>query len=272
MRILVADDHPTSQRPGPCKFPAGAEYGGPGRSRGRSPRGMHSAPLRAGSPQACPGSPSMKRRRLATAIILATPLGRGFRAPADPRLLRLGRWLLAVALAVAAPPEAEAQTEIQIHSIEVIQQAPGNVHEDYRRGWTLNARVRGVNPRGSAGGLLYLSVKGDRSIRRSSVVPVTRFAWMPATRTFSFQTTGGLQIWTAAMESPPVSSFPSSALPTTMRNSRSPTRFRSARFATTRRPSRMRRLRSGVVRTQGDQGSPAPQWCRSVPGHAHHRL
>jgi len=106
----------------------------------------------------------MNRRRLATAIILATPLGRGFCAPAGPRLARLWRQVLAAALAVvpavSAPPEAGAQTEIQIHSIEVIQQAPGHVHEDYRRGWTLNARIRGVNPKGSAGGLLYLSVKG----------------------------------------------------------------------------------------------------------------
>ena len=106
----------------------------------------------------------MNRRHLATAIILATPLGRGFRARAGLRLARLWRQVLAASLAVApavaAPPEAGAQTDIQIHSIEVIQQTPGNVHEDYRRGWTLNARIQGVNPKGSAGGLLYLSVMG----------------------------------------------------------------------------------------------------------------
>ena len=66
--------------------------------------------------------------------------------------------LVLFALPLVLASSAGAQTAIQITSVDVIQRLPGSLSEDYRRGWSLNASVIGVNPVGSDGGLLYLSV------------------------------------------------------------------------------------------------------------------
>ena len=69
-----------------------------------------------------------------------------------------GPLLVLLSLHVVLVPSVGAQTAIQLTSVDVIQRTPGSLSEDYTRGWSLTARVAGVNPVGSAGGLLYVSV------------------------------------------------------------------------------------------------------------------
>ena len=76
-------------------------------------------------------------------------------------------------LAVVLPIVAGAQ-DIQLQSVDVVQQAPGVIHEDFRRGWSLTLSVSGVNPAGSSGGRLYVMVTVP------SVVPAANRATLGA--------------------------------------------------------------------------------------------